>query len=126
MDQDGRSHRGSFQAIDFQTEYTRDLITPTDYPRLDVDEVARMFKEWEHHKMDNILSYRDHAFKSTLTGTLAPVHHTPWMKALDDSMEAFPQSADHQAGGRIGSRSAYREQTCLAAAGEACGQCTQR
>ncbi len=25
------------QAIDFQTEYVRDLITPTDYPRLDVD-----------------------------------------------------------------------------------------
>lgn len=78
-----------FQAIDFQTEYTRDLLGSTDYPRLDVDEVARMFKEWEHHKMENILTYRDHAFKSTLTGTLAPVHHTPWMKALDDSMEAF-------------------------------------
>jgi len=79
----------AFEAIDFQTEYTRDLLGPTDYPRLDVDEVARMFKEWEHHKMDDILTYRDHAFKSTLTGTLAPVHHTPWMKALDDSMEAF-------------------------------------
>jgi trimethylamine monooxygenase len=77
------------QAIDFQTEYVRDLITPTDYPRLDVDGVARMFKEWEHHKMDNILTYRDKSHRSLLTGTLAPVHHTPWMQALDDSMEAF-------------------------------------
>ena len=86
-----------YQAIDFQTEYTRDLLAPTDYPRLDVDEVARMFKEWEHHKVENILTYRDHAFKSTLTGTLAPVHHTPWMKALDDSMEAFLNQPAKQA-----------------------------
>lgn len=79
----------AFQAIDFQTEYVRDLLKPTDYPRLDVDEVARMFKVWEHHKMENILTYRDKAFKSVLTGTLAPVHHTPWMKALDDSLETY-------------------------------------
>jgi trimethylamine monooxygenase len=77
------------QAIDFQTEYVRDLIAPTDYPRLDVDGVAKMFKEWEHHKIDNILTYRDQSHRSLLTGTLAPVHHTPWMKALDDTMDAF-------------------------------------
>jgi trimethylamine monooxygenase len=77
------------EAIDFQTEYVRDLITPTDYPRLDVDAVAKMFKQWEHHKMDNILTYRDQSHTSVLTGKKAPVHHTPWMQALDDSMEAF-------------------------------------
>lgn len=77
------------QMIDFQTEYVRELILATDYPRLDVDEVARMFKEWEHHKVENILTYRDRSHRSTLTGTLAPPHHTPWMKALDDSLEAF-------------------------------------
>ncbi|MFT3731360.1 MAG: NAD(P)/FAD-dependent oxidoreductase [Hyphomicrobium sp.] len=76
-------------AIDFQTEYMRDLLAPTDYPRLDVDTVAKMFKEWEHHKMEDILTYRDRSHKSVLTGTVAPVHHTPWMRALDDSMEAF-------------------------------------
>lgn len=76
-------------AIDFQTEYVRDLLAPTDYPRLDVDAVAKMFKDWEHHKMEDILTYRDRSHKSVLTGTVAPVHHTPWMKAADDSMEAF-------------------------------------
>ncbi len=76
-------------AIDFQTEYMRDLLAPTDYPRLDVDAVAKMFKEWEHHKMEDILTYRDRSHTSVLTGTHAPVHHTPWMKATDDSMEAF-------------------------------------
>jgi len=78
-----------FEAIDFQTEYTRDLLSATDYPRLDVDMCARLFKEWEHHKTEGILTYRDRAYPSTLTGNMAPVHHTPWMQALDDSMEAF-------------------------------------
>jgi trimethylamine monooxygenase len=78
-----------FQAIDFQTEYTRDLLSVTDYPRLDVDMVARLFKEWEHHKGENILTYRDQCYPSTLTGTVAPIHHTPWMQALDDSAETF-------------------------------------
>ena len=78
-----------FEAIDFQTEYVRDLLAPTDYPRLDVDMVAKLFKEWEHHKEEDILTYRDRAYPSTLTGNMAPVHHTTWVKALDDSMEAF-------------------------------------
>ncbi len=78
-----------FEAIDFQTEYMRDLLPATDYPRLDVDMCTRLFKEWEHHKVDGILTYRDRAYPSTLTGNMAPLHHTPWMQALDDSMEAF-------------------------------------
>lgn len=78
-----------FEAIDFQTEYVRDLLEPTDYPRLDVDHVAALFKEWEHHKVEGILTYRDRSYPSTLTGNMAPVHHTPWIKAMDDSLEAF-------------------------------------
>jgi trimethylamine monooxygenase len=78
-----------FESIDFQTDYVRDLIAPTDYPRLDVDMVARLFKEWEHHKVEGILTYRDRSYPSTLTGTVAPQHHTTWMHAMDDSLEAF-------------------------------------
>lgn len=78
-----------FEAIDFQTDYVRDLLSMTDYPHLDVDKVAALFKEWEHHKMEGILTYRDRSYPSTLTGTMAPVHHTTWMKALDDSLDAF-------------------------------------
>jgi trimethylamine monooxygenase len=78
-----------FEAIDFQTEYTRDLLKATDYPRLDVDMVARLFKEWEHHKEEGILTYRDRAYASPITGATAPPHHTTWIKAMDDSMAAF-------------------------------------
>lgn len=78
-----------FEAIDFQTEYTRDLLAATDYPRLDVDMCAKLFKEWEHHKVEGILTYRNQSYPSTLTGTMAPPHHTPWIEAMDDSFEAF-------------------------------------
>lgn len=78
-----------FEAIDFQTDYMRDLLAATDYPFLDVDRVAELFKEWEHHKVEGILTYRNRSYPSVLTGNMAPAHHTPWMEALDDSLEAF-------------------------------------
>ena len=37
-----------------------------DYP-YDVD-VSEMFHTWEHHKMENILTYRDKSFASKFTG----------------------------------------------------------
>ncbi len=80
-----------FAAIDFQTAYVRDLLEPTDYPRLDLDHVAATFKEWEHHKAAGILTYRNRSYVSAITGRTAPVHHTPWMQAMDDSLEAFLQ-----------------------------------
>ncbi|MWJ28107.1 SidA/IucD/PvdA family monooxygenase [Halomonas sp. ZH2S] len=78
-----------FQAIDFQAAYIRDLLQPTDYPAFDVEGVAEIFKQWEHDKEADILGYRNKSYRSTLTGTLAPVHHTPWMQAMDDSLETF-------------------------------------
>ncbi len=78
-----------FQAIDFQTDYVRELLNATDYPHLDVDKVAVLFKEWEHHKMEGILTYRNRSYPSVITGNMSPPHHTPWMEAADDSLEAF-------------------------------------
>lgn len=81
----------AFAGIDFQTDYVRDLLSETDYPRIDLDHVAATFKQWEHHKSEGILTYRDRSYVSALTGNMAPTHHTPWMDALDDSLEAFLQ-----------------------------------
>lgn len=78
-----------FEDIDFQTDYTRDLCRMTDYPEIDLDMIADMFKKWEHDKEASILGYRNQSFQSPCTGTKAPAHHTPWLEALDDSMAAF-------------------------------------
>lgn len=78
-----------FQEIDFQTDYTRELVAATDYPDFDLDLVTKLFYEWEHDKEHSITGYRNKAFKSPCTGTMAPVHHTPWAEAMDDSMKTF-------------------------------------
>ena len=81
-----------FQDIDFQTAYSKELAEATDYPQIDFDMIAVLFKEWEHDKEESIVGYRDQAFKSPCTGTAAPVHHTQWFKEMDDSMECFLRS----------------------------------
>jgi trimethylamine monooxygenase len=78
-----------FQDIDFQTDYTKDLCDLTDYPDFDLEMAKKHFYEWEHHKEEDILKYRDKSFESPCTGTKAPIHHTTWLEALDDSMETF-------------------------------------
>jgi trimethylamine monooxygenase len=81
--------KNAFGGIDFQADYMVDLLARTDYPAMNVRQMAELFKQWEHHKGEGIVTYRDRSYPSTLTGTMAPEHHTKWMQALDDSLEAF-------------------------------------
>jgi trimethylamine monooxygenase len=77
------------QMIWFQGDYVKELISATDYPDFDIEAVNKTFMEWEHHKMDDIMGFRNHGYRSVMTGNMAPKHHTPWKDALDDSMEAY-------------------------------------
>ncbi len=77
------------QEIDFQRDYVRELIDATDYPTFDVEGAAEIFKAWQRDKKEDIMNFRDKSYRSVITGKLAPKHHTPWMQALDDSLEAF-------------------------------------
>ena len=78
-----------YGAIDFQGDYTQDLVDQTDYPDFNTPLVNKMFKDWKKHKKQSIIGYRDHGHTSPLTGTVAPVHHTSWVDALDDSLESY-------------------------------------
>ena len=44
------------QMIDFQTEYTKELHDMSDYPKIDFELIRKHFKEWEHHKVEDILN----------------------------------------------------------------------
>ena len=77
------------QEIWFQGDNIKELIAATDYPDFDVEAVNRTFMEWEHHKEADIMGFRDNSYRSVMTGTQAPKHHTPWMEAMDDSLEAY-------------------------------------
>ena len=77
------------QMIDFQTEYTIDLCNAVDYPKIDFELIRKHFYQWEHDKEKDILSYRNKSFSSAVTGSVAPIHHTNWLEAMDDSMDTF-------------------------------------
>ena len=57
------------QMIDFQTEYTKELHSLSDYPKIDFELIRKHFKEWEHHKVENIMTYRNKSFSSPVTGS---------------------------------------------------------
>jgi len=80
------------QMIWFQGDYVKELIAVTDYPSFDIETVNKTFMQWEHHKMDDIMSFRNNCYRSVMTGTMSPKHHTPWIKAMDDSMESYLQT----------------------------------
>ena len=78
-----------YACIAYQGAYTQELIDETDYPSFDVEGACQAFKQWKGHKKQDIMTFRNNAYKSVITGTMAPVHHTPWKDALDDSMEVY-------------------------------------
>jgi trimethylamine monooxygenase len=77
------------EQIVYQGDYIKDLQKETDYPYFDVDQVNQQFITWKKHKKEDIMGYRDRAFPSVMTGNMNPVHHTPWVEALDDSLESY-------------------------------------
>ena len=79
-------------AIKYQGDYVKELIAETDYPDFDVDRACDAFYQWKKHKSINIMTFRDNAYTSVITGTMAPVHHTPWKDALDDTLEVYLQN----------------------------------
>jgi trimethylamine monooxygenase len=79
----------SYDAIRYQGDYVKELIAETDYPSFDVDGANEAFFQWKKHKVKDIMGFRNNSYKSVITGTMAPKHHTPWKDALDDSMESY-------------------------------------
>ncbi len=77
------------QMIWFQGDNVKELIAATDYPSFDIEGTNRTFMEWEHHKMEDIMGFRNNAYRSLMTQTMSPKHHTPWLEAMDDSMESY-------------------------------------
>lgn len=77
------------QMILFQGDYVKGLIGLTDYPSFDIDTVCKTFMEWEHHKAEDIMGFRNNSYRSVMTGKVSPKHHTPWLTAMDDSLESY-------------------------------------
>lgn len=77
------------EMYEYQGAYILHLIEQTDYPTFDIAGVNQTFLEWKHHKKEDIMGFRNHSYRSLMTGTMSPPHHTPWLEALDDSLQAY-------------------------------------
>lgn len=84
------------EAFEFQGSYIERLIEKTDYPWFDIRAVNKIFLQWKEDKKADIMGFRDKTYTSVLTGTKAVPHHTPWMAAMDDSLEAYLGTARPQ------------------------------
>ena len=82
-----QSLKGCHDGIDFQTDVVADIGKDADYG-YDLNISDKLYA-WAAHKMEDITTYRDHSFTSKHTGTKAPIHHTPFMKEMNDSKECF-------------------------------------
>jgi len=78
-----------YAAIEYQSQYTAGLAALTDYPPLNIQGMNEAFFQWKKHKKENIMGFRNNCYRSAITGTLSPLHHTPWKDALDDSLESY-------------------------------------
>jgi trimethylamine monooxygenase len=76
-------------AIKYQGEYIKEMMAETDYPNFDVDGANSAFFDWKKHKGEDIMGFRNKSHASVMTGTMAPVHHSPWKDALDDTLEVY-------------------------------------
>ena len=81
------------EMIQFQGDYVQMLAGETDYPDFDVEGMNRTFVSWKNDKGEDIMGYRNKSYPSLITGDASPPHHTPWLKAMDDSMESYLKSA---------------------------------
>ncbi|XP_033753228.1 dimethylaniline monooxygenase [N-oxide-forming] 3-like [Pecten maximus] len=78
---------GCFDDIAFQTEFVLDLAKEVGC-KYNLD-VAALYNRWENDKRANIVTYRDQVYTSAHSGKQGIVHHTPWFKAYDDSLDTF-------------------------------------
>ncbi|MDN5748734.1 MAG: NAD(P)/FAD-dependent oxidoreductase, partial [Pseudonocardia sp.] len=78
-----------YAAIAYQGAYIQELVDETDYPSFDIEGSNQAFYAWKKHKKEGIMTFRDHCYRSVMTGSMAPTHHTPWKDELEDSLESY-------------------------------------
>lgn len=52
--------------IRFQGSYVEHLLNQVDYPKLDIEGINALFLEWEHHKHEDIMGFRNRSYRFNL------------------------------------------------------------
>ena len=79
-----------FDRNEYQLDYIKDLIDHlSDYHKIDLCTRSEYHKVWVDHRNDDIVSYRDHTFTSTVSDTPAVYPLTKWADTMDGTFEEF-------------------------------------
>ena len=79
------SIKDALEALDFQTDYLKDLAIATNHPvAAHLDRMTATFQNWLANKMADVVNFRDVAYTSVVTGTTAVPYHLPWLDVKDD------------------------------------------
>lgn len=84
--------------IHFQGDYMGELAGLSDYPEIDVQEYKNRFFEWEEHKQQNIMTFRDNCYKNVFTHAMSPRlvdrdgSPVKWKDAMCEDCENFGMS----------------------------------
>jgi len=71
----------------YQSDYMKELIAETDYPKFDVDATKELYFECLKHKEEKIMGFRDNCYKSAMTGNMSRLSRTLWKDSFDDSVD---------------------------------------
>jgi len=75
--------------IGFDYAYIKELVSETGCPTGDLDRYVEILLEFVAHKREDVMTFRDRTYRSPITGKMSVEHHTKWVDAKDDSLEAF-------------------------------------
>lgn len=75
--------------VNFQRDYVLDLLGLSNYPRFDLESMVQIFIDLIKTRKENLLTYREKTYASTVTKTLATQHHTLWINEFDSRLENF-------------------------------------
>lgn len=48
-----------------------------------------MLHRWKYERHNDITTYRDKSYLSTISGDVGPLPSKPWMVNMDDSLEGY-------------------------------------
>jgi len=83
------SVKTAIDEVRYQGAYLKELNNETDYPQINVEKINELFYQWIEQRTGGIMTFRNNSYKSTIAGTVSPIHRTTSKDEFDDSMESY-------------------------------------
>ncbi|WAR09417.1 hypothetical protein MAR_019375 [Mya arenaria] len=80
-----------FDAIRFQARLIEYLVKAADYPYPEICRIEQSLLDLISIRQGerNLVTYKNHSFRSVYTGKMIPPQPKPYMENTDDSLEAY-------------------------------------